>query len=140
MNIAEASEILAGISYKPGWSFSWTVADRYEDTLMFNVSYLVPESDANNAPEYQEQTNPVMDFLLPVGDCGNDLDLYAKVFSAIAAVELHESREFFAVNGTEYRKLYHPHTTEGMLNFLYKRSVREVVDMPLNALVVDVRS
>lgn len=103
------------VTYKPGWAF--TARDhtkRMEDTIVLHVDYEALDTDLREAPAYKKQIKTYAEFDIVVGDCDDETTLYAKVLQRIIEIELHETREFFAVGGVELLKPFHPHTIAGM--------------------------
>lgn len=136
MQVPDALKLIEGVSYKPGWSFSAINYERNAGCVLLRVKYEVPNSDVRYAPEYAEPVAPVpsMDFILSAFDCHTDTDVYGKVIECLLQVERHEAREFFAVNGTDYDKPFHPHTPTGTTNWACRKPVVEMEDMMLGVM------
>lgn len=122
MTPENAVAIIEGMTYKRGWGIDACRSSNYNAAVILSVSWSSPNSDVAYAPFYDMgDMNLGADFVLVVGDCDDEIQLADKVMHCILKVEMHEAREFFAIGGESYDKIYHPHTTVGMQNW-HKRS------------------
>lgn len=117
MDVARAIELVKGISYRPDWTFTATDhTKRFQESIVLRIDYVAPDTDVKWAPDYAHIINTHANFVIPLGFL-SDEEFYREVYRAILDVEMHESREFFAVEGQTFRKPVHPHTDEGMLSW-----------------------
>lgn len=131
VDVQTATEILSGISYKPGWKFavhsSYTELHTKAQVLVMQADYHVNNSDRFFAPEYEQEIDVVSYWPINLSVIDHDTPeeekahFITQVFSAIMAIESHEAREFFAfdtqLGNAEMHKPFHPHTREGQGNF-----------------------
>lgn len=111
MNTQDAIQFLAGVVYKPGWTFTVIVAD--DVAMVVEIGFEAPNSDVLFAPEYTEDIDASQTHVLVHSECETQADMIRRVFELVLDVELHEMREFFSVGGAAYWKPLHPHTREG---------------------------
>ena len=115
MLVKDALELVKGITYRPEWSFSardWT--KRFQDSIALRIDYTAPDTDVKWAPDYAHMIDTYAEFTIHVTGLRTPAEFYREVYRAIIDIELHESREFFSVNGEQYDKPVHPHTHTGM--------------------------
>lgn len=131
VDVQTATEILSGISYKPGWKFavhlSYTELYTKALVLVVRADYRVNNSDRYFAPEYDQEIDVTTYWPINLSVIDHDTPeeekahFIAQVFSAIMAIESHEAREFFAfdtqLGESDMVKPFHPHTREGQGNF-----------------------
>lgn len=131
VDVQTATEILSGISYKPGWKLSvhssYTELYTKAQVLVVQADYHVNNSDRFFAPEYDQEIDVTTYWPINLSAIDNGNAEYDKahfvtqVFSAIVSVETHEAREFFAydtpLGKSDMVKPFHPHTREGQHNF-----------------------
>lgn len=115
MDTATACALVAGTSYKPTWTLDAVPYPLYEDAIALTVAFDAPNTDG--APDYPEVLRQSQTFYLHVADLVTPLDLHGAVAECLLHLEVHELREFLAVDGDAYRKPFHAHTTEGMRNW-----------------------
>lgn len=116
MRLETALELMANITYRPGWTFEASdYTNRFEGALCVKVVYPAPETGrANWANGYAEQINARAAFAIFFHDCRNAEELYRRIFcQIITVIELHEAREIFRIKPTGWAP-FHPHTIDGM--------------------------
>lgn len=122
MTPEHACELIDRITYKPGWTFDATPEPRYQDTVSLTVSFTAPDTDVRYAPAYERTLPQTMTFYLHVAPCLTDLALWGLVLECVIHLELHEAREFFAVD-ERFSKPFHAHTSEGIVNWTCRSTV-----------------
>lgn len=129
MNITTALHLAASITYRPDWKVEFhdpsvmglialfhPDAERAPDGARFmliNMSYLAIDTDelGKGLPiERMRKRDSGSNRLIRIDDLTAADAFYARVFSYILAAEIHESREFFRING---HAEYHPHNVPG---------------------------
>lgn len=129
METASAIELVDGVIYKPGWTF--TARDhtkRFESTVVVRVDYPARNSNRDQVDAgYPQEIATYAEFPLVVEDC-TDEDLYAKLLEAIMSIEEHEAREFLRVRPTGWAP-FHPHRATGMRRWAARHGTDVLADL-----------
>ena len=117
MLVDSAVALINSLSYKTDWHIvASDMTSRHESAVRVEVTYPAEQSERDEFPLYG---TPVRGgaraaFLILVGDCQTDKDLYFRLLSEIILpIEMHEAREFLRVAPTGWAP-FHPHRVEGM--------------------------
>lgn len=122
MDKHETAEMLASITYRPGWTFTASAVEPWEciirtgelGDVVFTMECETVDTDRQYAMEGYPQTK-TLDWSLPVDSAifKDRDDLLRSVFEMLMSIELHESREFFRVGTEDMQAPFHPHREEG---------------------------
>lgn len=119
MDATAMVELLSGITYRPGWTFTAEAlpALRHvfgvEEDVRFRMACTTVDSDREYALKgYPETKTLEWDFILKSDDWQAD-NLIRQVFGMLMDIELHESREFFRLRTDDMQAPFHPHRPEG---------------------------
>lgn len=117
MRTDTAVQLVGQIVDKPGWEFTASVCDRFEDCILVRVDYPAPRFNREDAPEYETEIMANATFRIPVGDVKNPEELFRRVFDdVIMETERHEHREAFRVAPTWWAP-FHPHRHDGIVRW-----------------------
>lgn len=117
MDTDYAVQLINQCTYKPGHELSAHDYDMPYGFVRFEVyAFGLTDSDKAEAPTYRKRINRFEDWELDVSSVESPEELYALVMEKLIEFEIHEAREFLGVNQSYY-KPFHPHTTDGQLNW-----------------------
>src|SRR5213075_2024395 len=92
-------------------------------SIMVTISFPARNSDVDFAPLYDVEISVDTVAYIEMEGIDTSDDLYRRMFEIITDAEMHEAREFFAIDGIAYHKPVHPHVAEG--NELWKEWLEE---------------
>lgn len=129
MNPDKAIELINNdISYKPNFRFQAARHTNFHDAVFLHITYAVPNSDPEYAPEYFDIGDARRSFTLFVTGLDED-GLYELILQCLLQIETHECREFFGIGGNQYIKPFHPHTPDGITNWRNLRPMHIIADV-----------
>lgn len=97
---------IKAIRYKPGFSFRMIKQD--ETTCWVEIQARLPDSDPENAPDYQRTTEVVDTVPVRLNQVRDVTDVYRALIGFVIEREIHEATEFFRV-GPDLHAPFHPH-------------------------------
>lgn len=113
MRAQSAVDLIAQLTYRPGWEIRAECYDRFEQGVCVTVEYEALNSARELAAHgFTERIRTAAQFPLLAGDL-DELGLYRAVAGLISVVDEHEMREWLRVKPTWWAP-FHPHRCDGI--------------------------